>query len=246
MNMTAVKNPIVPRQRAVIVIGHYGSGKSEVSVNLALHFKSQGIENVSIADLDVVNPYFRSREAITPLEKEGISVIVPRGGHYYADLPILLPEVKGLFENHKGTAVFDAGGDDVGCRILASLGPSIGSNELLMVVNNLRPYTNTIENTMEMMRKLEKASKLKITGFIGNAHLMEDTSEDIVMDGVDFLRKLSDHSGIETRFITVPELLFEVIAPKVDDVSLLVVKRILQPPWKPGEYNFRKKHEFQV
>ncbi|MBN2724601.1 MAG: cobalamin biosynthesis protein CbiA [Deltaproteobacteria bacterium] len=246
MNNRQTKTHFELRKRAVIIIGNYGSGKSEVAVNLALHIKRQGENDISIADLDVVNPYFRSREAIAPLESEGINVVVPRGGHFYADLPIILPEIKGLFENQVGTAIFDVGGDDVGCRILSSMENSVKDHELLMVVNHLRPFTSTLEGAVSMMEKLETSSKLKITGFIGNSHLMEDTSLDIVLEGINFLRKLNDFTGIEIRFVTVPEDLMDEISLVVDDILLLGVKRILQPPWRPGDYTLRKKRQVQV
>ena len=108
----------------LIIVGGYGSGKSEVAVNLSRQLVNAGSAPVAIADLDIVNPYFRSREASEQLTSLGIRTINPAGGQKYADLPIILPEIKGAIEQRQGVLVLDVGGDDVGARVLSSLSES--------------------------------------------------------------------------------------------------------------------------
>ena len=104
----------------VIVTGNYGSGKTEVSVNLAVENRARGID-VRLADLDLVNPYFRSREARHQLRDLGIEVILPHEQYMAADLPILVPEVAGAIREQKAMVILDVGGDDVGATVLAAL-----------------------------------------------------------------------------------------------------------------------------
>ena len=226
---------ILPKERAIIIIGNYGSGKSEVAVNWALKMKEWGVSPLAIADLDIVNPYFRSREAHEIMESRGINVVAPRGGHFYADLPIVLPEIKGLFQNPEGTAVFDVGGEDAGSRILSSFEGFIPEYELLMVLNANRPFTNTLENTRKMMAMLERASGLRITGFIGNTHLMDETDAEIIIRGHEFVLKISEETGVPVRFITARAQYYEEVMAKSSGTPVLSLERTLRPPWSPAD-----------
>jgi len=227
---------IFPRERVVCVIGNYGSGKSEVSVNWALALAHAGVSPLYIADLDIVNPYFRCREAIAPLEAAGVRVVVPRGGHFFADLPIILPEIKGLFENPAGTALFDVGGDDAGARVLRSFAGAIPNYEMLQVVNARRPFTATVEGILEMRRRIEESSGLCVTGYIGNTHLMEETTVETLLEGVAVLRELERVSRTPVRFVTAHVRLFDEFRAQVPELPVLPIRRILQPPWKPEEH----------
>jgi len=227
---------IFPRERVVCVIGNYGSGKSEVSVNWALALAHAGVSPLYIADLDIVNPYFRCREAIAPLEEAGVHVVVPRGGHFWADLPIILPEIKGLFENPEGTAIFDVGGDDAGARVLKSFAGAIPDYEMLQVVNTRRPFTATVAGILEMRRRIEESSGLRVTGYIGNTHLMEETTVETLLESVAVLRELEQASGVQVRFVTAHVRLHDEFRELVRDYPVLPLRRILQPPWKPEDH----------
>src|SRR5512138_981124 len=119
----------------IIIVGGYGSGKSEVSVNLARQLAATQSESVALADLDIVNPYFRSREAAEKLAAFGVRSLVPPGTQVYADLPVVIPDIKREIENRQGRLILDVGGDDVGARVLSSLTESITplSYEMLFV-----------------------------------------------------------------------------------------------------------------
>ena len=145
----------------VAVVGNYGSGKTEVSVNLAMRGRSQGLE-VSIADLDLVNPYFRTREARSVLSGLGIEVIMPPEKYLQADLPILSPAIAGMIRRPRQLTLLDVGGDDVGARVLGALADSLSSTrvQVLQIVNLFRPHTETVEGCMRMRDGIEKASKM--------------------------------------------------------------------------------------
>ena len=156
----------------IIFTGNYGSGKTEVSVNFTLGLASREPE-VSIVDLDVVNPYFRCREAIQPMEEAGIKVIVPRGETFASELPIILPEVKGAMARDTGRLVLDVGGDDVGARVLASFGPVLRSEraDLIMVLNARRPFTDTVDGALRIIRPPDTCAGSGVLMLVGHPGL---------------------------------------------------------------------------
>ncbi|MBW1983717.1 MAG: cobalamin biosynthesis protein CbiA, partial [Deltaproteobacteria bacterium] len=128
----------------IVIAGNYGSGKTEISINLAINRKRSGL-NVRIADLDLVNPYFRTREARHLLSENGIDLVIPPKQYLQADLPILSPAVSGMIKQPAQLTLIDAGGDDVGVTVLASLADALRGREvrMLQVVNPYRPFTET-------------------------------------------------------------------------------------------------------
>ncbi len=219
----------------VVICGNYGSGKSEVSINLAAYKRSRGY-TVRLADLDLVNPYFRSREAKTVLESLGIDVILPDLKYFHADLPILSRNVAGMIKGGSSLNILDVGGDDVGARVLSALADAFGGQSIsvLQVVNPNRPQTSTMEGVHRIRAGIEAASRLKITGWIGNANLIDETDVETVLEGYEFLKDLSKTSGLPIAFITVPEALRANDAWKRVDVPILSIHRQLVPPWKPS------------
>lgn len=127
-----------------IIIGAYGSGKSEYSIHLARSLKAQGLD-VVLADLDVVNPYFRSREIRDDFILEGIDVIAPEGEYKHSDLPMISPRVKGALQNREKTVILDVGGDPAGCRTLGRFEEIIKNRgyNMIFIVNTMRPFTTT-------------------------------------------------------------------------------------------------------
>lgn len=217
----------------VIIVGNYGSGKTEVSINLAVNQKRAGVD-VKIADLDLVNPYFRTREARKALAKLGIEVVVPEEKYLQADLPILSPVISGLIRQPSDLTLIDAGGNDVGATVLAALADSFRNKSvhMLQVVNPFRPFTDTIESCLKMRDEIERASKMAINGIIGNANLIDETSVDDIYNGYDFVKMLSGESRLPIEFITVSvELLPEIDMGRFS-CPVLPIERQLVPPWK--------------
>lgn len=233
----------VPRKQLIMVVGNYGSGKTEVSVNLAISLRRQG-RKVQIADLDIVNPYFRCREARMLMRSMDIRVVVPPGEQVSADLPIVLPEIAGMLSPREGEiSIFDVGGDDVGARLLSSFAKSLdkiaraqGENEeppyeLLQVINARRPFTDTVEGCLSMRNAIEGSSRLKVTGLIGNTHLMDETSPQTILEGWALTKEVSRRSGLPVAFVAVMENLKGAGELGAIDSQLFYLKRYMLPPW---------------
>jgi len=220
----------------VIIAGDFGNGKTEVAINLAVHQKAAG-RKVSVADLDLVNPYFRTREARRLLAALGIELVMPDPQYLQADLPIFNPRVTGLMRDPSRLTLLDAGGGDAGVTVLAALADALphDSVRMLLVVNPLRPYSSTPEACLERCRKIEKAAKLAVTGIIGNANLLEDTVLEHVLAGHEFARSLSQRMGRPLEFITVPASLLEAARPHQFSCPVLPIYRQLVPPWRKPE-----------
>jgi hypothetical protein len=217
----------------VVVVGNYGSGKTEVCINLAVHRKRAGVD-VRIADLDLVNPYFRTREAKGPLSEMGIELVLPPDEYLQADLPILSPLVAGMIRQPAELSLLDVGGDDAGATILATLGDAFKNRPIrvLQVVNPLRPFTETFEGCLKIRKEIEQAAKLTVDGIIGNANLIDETSADEIYDGYQFVNTLSEQSGLALEFITVARELLPAIDVRRFSCPVLIIDRQLVPPWK--------------
>ncbi len=217
----------------VIIAGNYGSGKTEVSINLAVNQKRSGID-VCIADLDLVNPYFRTREVKGLLSELGIDVIVPPEKYLQADLPILSPVISGMIRQPCRLTLLDAGGDDVGVNVLAALADSLGEKNyyMIQVVNPFRPFTDTVKGCLKMRSEIEKASKMTINGIIGNANLIDETTVEDIYEGYDFVKQLSKESRLPLKFVTVAVELMPDIDTTRFHCPVLQIKRQLVPPWK--------------
>lgn len=220
----------------VIVVGAYGSGKTEVSINLAVHLRNQGAI-VRLADLDLVNPYFRTREARHVLNRLGIDVVLPPDKYMHADLPILAPQVAGMLRRPEEVTLMDVGGDDAGATVLAALADSLKGQtvQVLQVINPNRPYTDTVEGCLSMREAIEAKSKMQVTGIVGNANLMEDTAAADILDGYDFAKCVAAAGNIPLVFITAPKALLTRLNKKRIECPVLALKRQLVPPWKQAE-----------
>ncbi|MBW2095542.1 MAG: cobalamin biosynthesis protein CbiA [Deltaproteobacteria bacterium] len=217
----------------VIIVGNYGSGKTEVSINLAVNRKRAGL-SVRIADLDLVNPYFRTREARKALADVGVEVVLPPEKYLHADLPLLSPAIAAMIRDHGDLAILDVGGEDAGATVLASLADAFrGKNvQLLQVINPSRPATSTFAGCRTMREKIEKASRMEITGLIGNSNLIDETGTEEIESGYEFVRSYAAESGLPLKFITVPRQLLEEINTRQFACPVLPIARQLVPPWK--------------
>jgi MinD-like ATPase involved in chromosome partitioning or flagellar assembly len=218
----------------VIIVGAYGSGKTEVSINLALHMQKEGT-NVRLADLDLVNPYFRSREARHALERFGVDVVLPPDKYMHADLPILTPKVSGMLRKPTGLTLLDVGGDDVGATVLAALAEPLAdkSYEVLMVINPRRPYTDSVEGCLSIKRQIEAKARLKITGIVSNANLMDETEVEDISRGYDFCLQVAQKANTRLAFITAATGLLTRLDKNVIQCPILPIRRQLTFPWQP-------------
>ncbi len=216
----------------VVIVGNYGSGKTEISINLAVNRKRAGL-NVGIADLDLVNPYFRTREARITLSDLGIEVILPPEKYLQADLPVLSPTIAGMIRDADDLLILDVGGDNVGATVLSTLADAFKDKKvhMLQVVNPMRPQTGTVSGCLTMRNEIEKAAQLTITGLIGNANLIDETSAEDIYSGYKFVQTVSQESGLPLEFITVSQDLLPEIDIKRFSCAVLPIARQLVPPW---------------
>jgi len=221
-------------KRIIAIVGGFGSGKTEVSVNLAKYFVATEKKQISIVDLDLVNPYFRSREAAKELEVLGIRAIMPPGGLYYADVPVLLPEIKGAIEQKDGKLILDIGGDAQGTRAFGSLADSIdlGDYEMLMVLNSRRPQTSDVAGSIKTMERIESTARLKFTGLISNTHMIDETTPEIVLEGYELAIEISRAKGLPLQFISARRRTLEGMDTSVFECPVLPMTRSMLKPWE--------------
>lgn len=184
--------------RKIAVTGHFGCGKTEFAVSLAFALAKQGIPNLALADLDVENPYFRSRERMDELERVGVRVYSdPFHGKNGSELQTLDPAIRAPLENPDCRVILDAGGDFTGAMILNQYKKFLQADtQLLFVLNQNRPGTDTIEKAVAQLRSIESTTSLSVTGIVSNSHFIRYTTAQDVIDGWDFALELSEKTGV--------------------------------------------------
>ena len=196
-------------KRVHLFCGHYGSGKTNIAVNYALHLKKCGYD-VAIADIDVVNPYFRTKDSEAELRAAGVEVVSSAFANSNVDLPSLPSEVYALVQSRNKHAVFDVGGDDRGAYALGRYVPYIleeNDYDMFFVVNFYRPLTRTAEEALEVMHEIEGACSIPFTGIVNNSNLGDATTAGCVTATDAECRRLCALSGLPLVMTTVSERL---------------------------------------
>jgi len=223
----------VLEKRVTVFVGHFGSGKTEIALNVALDGASRG-EAVTLADLDVVKPYFRSRAARDLLAASGVALLAPGGENTFADLPIIVPQIRSGLRDPGRRLVLDVGGDDTGARVLGSLSDVVPKDETdcLLVLNFRRPSTPDVDAAVTMIREIEAVGRLPITGLVSNTHLLSETTVDLVEEGWRMAVETADRVGVPVVAVAASADL----APEVRrlDVAcpVLSLRRIIRPPFE--------------
>jgi len=192
-------------KRLTLFAGHYGSGKTNIAVNYALQLAKEG-RKVCIADLDIVNPYFRTADSAAVLEQAGIDLISPKFANSNVDLPALPAESYRLVQDKRSFGIMDIGGDDRGAYALGRYVPFIleeNNYRMVFVANYYRPLTRTPEDAMEVMREIEAACGLRFTDIVNNSHLGSFTDVRTVLDSREYIRALCELSGLPLYMTTV-------------------------------------------
>lgn len=219
-----------------VVVGHYGSGKTEFALNMALAAKRAG-RDVLLVDLDIVNPFFRSAEHSDLLESEGIELIYPPYAKTGVDVPILSAEILSLFEKEDRFVVVDVGGDDAGATALGRFFPQFEKSgyDMLYVVNLFRPYSENEDEIYAMLRRIEARSRLRVTALIDNANLGHLTRAEDVRAGIAPLKAVCARSGIPIEAVCA----LDKLLPALEDLPypLFPIKRITTPEWMKDEYD---------
>lgn len=188
----------------IIVCGHYGCGKTNFAINLAIDYKNRG-RDVTLADLDLVNPYFRVSDYKELVESRGIHVVTPSFGATNLDIPSLSPEIYSIFENHD-LVIIDAGGDDVGATVLGRFHEKLkGINyDMLYLVNRYRSLTTSPEEAVQVLREIEAVSRLRATQIVNNSHLKQETTSLIINEALEFGRTAALLTDLPLLLTTVP------------------------------------------
>lgn len=215
--------------RLTLVTGHYGTGKTEFSVNLALALAGEG-ERVSLADLDIVNPYFRSREQRGLLEAAGVRLVATPQALADADVPALPAELHTVLEDRSVRGVLDVGGDPSGARVLARYRPRIlrEDHQLLYIVNASRPEVRTAEASAACLKRIEEVTGLRCTGLVNNTHLCGETSPREIREGALLAEEVSRITGVPV-LCHAAEARFQ---DQLRDLPLFPIEIRMKKPWE--------------
>ena len=214
-------------KRITILCGHYGTGKTNVAVNYALTLAAAG-EAVTVADLDIVNPYFRTLDSANDLEAAGVRMICSRFANSNVDIPSLPPDLYAITDDKSRRVVIDVGGDDSGAMVLGRLAPAITAEDsyaMWLVVNRYRPLTPDIPSTVEVMREIEAASGLRFTGIVNNSNLGAETTADTVLASAAYAEELSAATGLPLVATTVAEHLHSDLEGKINPLFPLQLQQ---------------------
>ena len=217
-------------KRLTILCGHYGTGKTNCAVNMAMDLKRQ-YPKVAVADLDIVNPYFRTKDSEAEFEKAGIELICSRYANTNLDIPALPENLYRITEDRDTKMILDIGGDDSGAIVLGRLASAIldeNDYEMLTVINKYRPLTPDVESTVEVLREIEAASRIPFTGIVNNSNLGEETMPEDVAASLKYAEDVASAMGIPVVMTTVKADLYEVLAGKIPNLfPLRLQKKIL-------------------
>ena len=217
-------------RRVTVVCGHYGTGKTNLSINLALDCARHG-EDVTLVDLDVVNPYFRSADYVDVLTENGVRVVGPNFANTNLDTPSLPGAVRNVIAEGSRVIV-DVGGDDAGATALGVYSRTLADADpdVIYVVNRYRSMTTHAEEAVQILREIEATSHLRATCVANNSHLKQDTSEDTVLDSMGFTEEVASASGLPLRFTTAPRSLDFSILNKIPNIYPVDV--LVRAPWE--------------
>ena len=215
-------------KRFVVLVGNYGSGKTEIALNLAL--TSAEKQSTTLVDLDIVNPYFRSGEKAEELRRAGIRVLTPTFAMSTVDIPALPAEIQSVFETPCDRVVFDVGGDDTGAAALGRYAPSFRrfreDTQVVLVVNTMRPLTQTAEDVVDLARRIELRGRLTIDAIVNNTNLADLTDADMLRKSDAIIREAAAQLGVTCIAAAgLPEVLSGL------DGAVLPIRRHMQPEW---------------
>lgn len=219
-------------KRVRIITGHYGSGKTEFAVNYTLKLAKEGYKT-AIADLDIVNPYFRSREIEPMFLEKGIKVVASTIKSFAGDLPALSPEIYTLLQDKSYEAVIDVGGDKAGATVLGRFYNHIDPAEcdIFFVLNANRPLTNTKENAIRYIRSIELSSRQKITALVNNTHLCGETSIEDILKGQELCEEVSRELSLPIKYVVTHISLMDRL-PKGLQGKIFPIRIYMRKPWE--------------
>lgn len=215
--------------RIKIIVGHYGSGKTELALNMARSVRVAG-HRTALVDLDIVNPFFRSAEQGAWLEKNEVRLLAPTFALTAVDIPALPAEILSVFGDPALRTIFDVGGDDAGALALGRYKRYFEETgyELIYVVNRFRPRSGTVSEIMDMMRRVSECARLQPTGLINNSNLGELTDQKTMEEGHELMLAVSRESGLP---LLCDSAATDAVKPHADGTPLFRIERVTRPEW---------------
>jgi RecA/RadA recombinase len=223
---------MLTQPRLTVLVGNYGSGKTEIALNLAMEKAKTG--PAALVDLDIVNPYFRSGEKRALLEEAGVRVLMPTFATTTVDIPALPPEIQSVFDQPGEQVVFDVGGDDTGATALGRYAPFFSRERentcVLYVVNVCRPLSRTAEDIQRLMERISFRSRMRPDALVNNANLQGETSPKLLLEGQEVLSEVSMKTGIPIAMITGEQAVLGMLP---NDLKPLIkpIVRYMRPEW---------------
>ncbi len=213
-------------KRITLFAGHYGSGKTNIAVNYALKLSETG-KKVEIADLDIVNPYYRTKDSETELSKAGIRVISSEFANSNVDFPAMPGEAYSIIDDKSGFAVCDVGGDDRGAYALGRFREGILAEdyEMYLVINCYRPLTRDVDSLVEIKEEIEAAAGISFTAIVNNSNLGRETTTQAVLDSIPYADEASRRLGLPVKLTTVFEPVYEELKDKIENLMPLVLQK---------------------
>ena len=216
-------------KRVLLLCGHYGSGKTNIAVNLAMR-AAEKYPRVTVADLDIVNPYFRTKDSEKELADAGIRLICSAYANTNVDIPALPPDLYAITDDRDMRVIIDVGGDDRGALALGRITPALlkeNDYEMLMVINCYRPLTSDAKSTIEVMREIETACGIRFTGLVNNSNLGAETTAENVLNSVPYANEVSSLSGLPLCMTSVEKRLFDALSGKIPNLFPLELQKKL-------------------
>lgn len=214
-------------KRITLLCGHYGSGKTNIALNMAYEIREK-YDNVAIADLDIVNPYFRTTDSAEELNTKGIRLIASEYAGSNVDIPAMPQDMYALTDDKTVRAVIDVGGDDRGALALGRISSQIMAEndyEAFLVINKYRPLTPDVASTLEVMAEIENAGKFKFTGIINNSNLGVETTAEDVLNSMEYAQSVADATGLPLVATSVDEKLFNKLSGKIYNLFALKLQK---------------------
>ena len=214
-------------KRLTVICGHYGTGKTNIAVNMALDLRKQK-ENVAVADLDIVNPYFRTKDSSDDFLRNNIRLICSEYANTNLDIPALPQDLYSITDDKSLSVILDIGGDDRGAFVLGRLAPEIlkeNNFDMLFVLNKYRPLTPDADSAIEVMREIEAASGIKFTGIVNNSNLGAITTKEDVLNSIPFANEVARLSNLPIVLTTAESGVAEDLKGEIDNIFPLQLQK---------------------
>lgn len=214
-------------KRVTLLAGHYGSGKTNIAVNMAMMQKKAGY-NVALADLDIVNPYYRSKDSEDDLKAMGIELICSPFANSNVDVPALPQELYRIVDEIQTNMVVDIGGDDRGAYALGRFAQRLKDEndyEMILVINKYRPLTVDEKDAIEIMHEIEEAGHLKFTAIVNNSNLGKETTAQDVLDSIPYAEKMAKETGLPLLLTTVRNDLLPELEGKIENLMGMTLQQ---------------------